>query len=111
MQESPEDLGESSHFDAYSRHGRGAGPTGRLGTAGADSRRAIAGRLRQVRRECYGEDGIYSLAVALGLPARTWENYEHGVTIPGEILLRFLVLTSTSPRWLLTGEGRRLTPP
>jgi hypothetical protein len=41
------------------------------------------------------------------LPTRTWLNYERGVTIPGEVLLRFIDLTSAEPRWLLTGQGPR----
>jgi len=41
----------------------------------------------------------------LGLPARTWWNFENGVTIPGDILLRFLQHTNADAHWLLTGEG------
>jgi hypothetical protein len=47
------------------------------------------------------------LAEALGLPYRTWMNYEEGVNIPGLVLLRFIEVASVEPRWLLTGEGRR----
>jgi hypothetical protein len=65
----------------------------------------LAFRIRQVRRELYGEDGITELAEALGLPARTWRNIEDGVKVTGEVLLRFLVLTGAEPHWLLTGEG------
>jgi hypothetical protein len=45
----------------------------------------------------------------LSLPARTWMNYERGVTVPGEVLLRFLDTTGTNPHWLLTGEGKRMS--
>lgn len=66
-----------------------------------------ATRLRDVRVELYGEHGGPALARALGLPARTWYNYETGVTIPAEILLEFAELTGVQLRWLLSGEGPR----
>ncbi len=47
----------------------------------------------------------------IGLPSRTWCNYESGVTIPGEVLLRFLAITDTEPLWLLDGEGPRYRRP
>lgn len=66
---------------------------------------AFNARVRQVRREVYGEEGIPLLAGELGIPPRTWENLEAGVTIPGPVLLKFLALTGVSPDWLLEGEG------
>ncbi len=73
---------------------------------------ALAGRLRLIRCEIFGEHGGPELADQLGVPLRTWLNYESGVTIPGEVLLRFLEITGTKPVWLLDGEGRkyRTTP-
>ncbi len=68
---------------------------------------ALAGRLRDVRLAMYGEDGGPLLAETLGLPARTWANYESGVTIPGLVILRFIEVTGVEPHWLLTGEGLR----
>jgi hypothetical protein len=41
------------------------------------------------------------------LPARTWYNYETGVTVPAEVLLGFIDQTGANPTWLLTGEGAR----
>jgi hypothetical protein len=73
----------------------------------ASSKAAIAGRLRLLRTEFFGEHGGPVLADLLGLPFRTWLNYEDGVTIPGEILLQFLEITGAEPRWLLRGEGLR----
>ncbi len=73
----------------------------------ASSKAAIAGRLRLIRSELFGEHGVPELAYQLGLPFRTWFNYEAGVTIPGEVLVRFLVLTDTEPLWLLRHEGPR----
>jgi hypothetical protein len=47
------------------------------------------------------------LARRLGLPARTWYNYETGVTVPAEVLLGFIEQTGVNPTWLLSGEGPR----
>ena len=69
---------------------------------------ALAHRLHEVRIELYGDDGGPLLAELLGLPARTWANYESGVTIPGLVLLRFIEVTGVEPRWLLAGDGRRV---
>jgi hypothetical protein len=55
--------------------------------------------------ELFGEHGGPELARKLDLPARTWYNYETGVTVPAEVLLGFIDQTGTNPLWLLTGEG------
>ena len=68
----------------------------------------IAVRVRELREDLYGEDGLENLAAALGVPAQTWRNYESGVTMPAEVLLEFLTLTGTDPNWLLTGDGERM---
>lgn len=68
-------------------------------------RRALAGRLLAIRMELYGEHGGAELARQLGVPLPTWANYERGVTIPGDVLLRFLVVTCAEVRWLLHGAG------
>ena len=39
------------------------------------------------------------------MPARTWYNYETGVTVPAEVLLGFIDQTGANPLWLLSGEG------
>src|SRR3954449_1302441 len=65
----------------------------------------LAERLRSVRIELYGERGGPELARQLEIPNRTWYNYEIGVTVPAEILLRFLEVTTVEPYWLLHGEG------
>jgi hypothetical protein len=67
----------------------------------------IAKRLSEVREERFGVHGVAVLAGALGLPPRTWMHYESGVTIPGEVLLRFIETTGADPHWLLTGTGRK----
>jgi hypothetical protein len=66
---------------------------------------AVGHRLRVVRHEKYGPIGAPLLAMTLGLPLRTWLNYEAGVTIPGEVLLRFIEAAQVDAHWLLTGEG------
>ena len=74
----------------------------------------LASRLKEIRTERFGERGGPELARRLGLPIRTWYNYETGVTVPSEVLLRFIELTEVEPRWLLHGDGpryRRGQPP
>ena len=70
--------------------------------------RDLAGRVREIRRQVFGEQGGPRLAEALGLPDRTWRNYEAGVTIPAPVILRFIEVCGASPHWLLTGEGEPL---
>ena len=68
----------------------------------------ISLRLREIRQELFGEHGGPELARRLNLPARTWYNYETGVTVPAEVLLNFIEQTATNPVWLLSGEGPKL---
>jgi hypothetical protein len=67
----------------------------------------LSDRLRSLRTEFYGERGGPDLARTLGIPVRTWYNYENGVTVPAEIILRIVELTSVEPVWLLRGEGTK----
>ncbi|MHC5541558.1 S24 family peptidase [Singulisphaera rosea] len=66
---------------------------------------SLSRRLREVRQELFGEHGGPELARRLGLPARTWYNYETGVTVPAEVLLAFIEQTGANPAWLLSGDG------
>ena len=66
---------------------------------------SLAERLRTIRAELYGERGGPELARRLELPIRTWYNYEAGVTVPAEVVLRFVELTAVEPLWLLHGKG------
>jgi len=68
-------------------------------------RHSIAARVRAIRIDHDGVQGGPFLAEALGIPFRVWRNYEAGVTIPSEVILGFIKLTSTNPNWLLTGLG------
>ncbi len=65
----------------------------------------LSERLRDLRTEFYGERGGPDLARTLAIPVRTWYNYETGVTVPAEIILRIVELTAVEPVWLLRGEG------
>jgi hypothetical protein len=68
---------------------------------------SLSRRLRIIRQEIFGEHGGPELARRLNLPARTWYNYETGVTVPAEVLLGFIEQTGANPMWLLNGEGSR----
>ena len=67
----------------------------------------LASRMQQIRVEMFGDEGFGILSGALNIPARTWENFEKGVLIPGWTLLQFIELTGVEPQWLLTGNGER----
>ncbi len=67
----------------------------------------LACRVREVREDLYGEHGGPLLAEDVGVPFRTWLNYEGGCTIPAQVILKFIETTQTHPHWLLTGEGTK----
>jgi hypothetical protein len=67
----------------------------------------LAKRVRETREDLYGVAGAPRLAEQLGLPTRTWLNYEAGIVIPAAAILRFIEVARVSPHWLLTGEGDR----
>ena len=58
---------------------------------------SLSRRLREIRQEIFGEHGGPELARRLNLPARTWYNYETGVTVPAEVLLGFIEQTGANP--------------
>ncbi len=68
---------------------------------------ALAPRVREIRLEMFGEDGISSVSQSMHIPAQTWENFENGVAIPAWIILQFIEITGVEAHWLLTGEGER----
>jgi hypothetical protein len=68
-------------------------------------RAALAGRIVALRSELFGQRGRAEMARHLGLPLRTWYNYEAGTAIPAEVVLRIVELTSAEPGWLLYGTG------
>ena len=65
----------------------------------------LAERLAALRSELYGDRGGPEMARRLGIPVRTWYNYEGGVTVPAEVILKIIELTSVEAVWLLHGEG------
>src|SRR5579875_3267804 len=66
---------------------------------------ALAERLASLRAELFGERGGPEMARCLGIPVRTWYNYEAGVTVPAEVILKIIELRSIEPIWLLHGKG------
>src|SRR5271163_1520978 len=66
---------------------------------------ALAERLAALRSELYGDRGGPEMARRVGIPVRTWYNYEGGVTVPAEVILKIIELTSVEAVWLLHGEG------
>ena len=76
-----------------------------------EATRGLARRIREIRVEQFGECGGALLAEILGLPERTWHNYESGVTIPAPVILHFVEVTGADPRWLRTGQGDRYGDP
>jgi hypothetical protein len=66
---------------------------------------SLAERLSSLRAELFGDRGGPELARQLALPVRTWYNYESGVTVPAEVILRIIELTNVEPMWLLHGKG------
>ena len=55
---------------------------------------ALAERLAALRSELYGDRGGPEMARRLGIPVRTWYNYEGGVTVPAEVILKIIELTA-----------------
>ncbi|MDR3639252.1 MAG: hypothetical protein P4L84_35955 [Isosphaeraceae bacterium] len=71
-----------------------------------DSLASLGDRLRQVRIEIFGDDGIDELAEQLGMAPQTWRNFEAiGELISAAQLHEFVELTGTHPLWLLRGQG------
>ena len=66
---------------------------------------ALAERLGALRLELFGDRGGPEMARRLAIPVRTWYNYEGGVTVPAEVVLKIIELTSVEPAWLLHGKG------
>jgi hypothetical protein len=76
-------------------------------------RAALAERIVSLRSELFGQRGGAEMSRLLGLPLRTWYNYEAGTAIPAEVVLRIIELTAVEPGWLLHGRGpkyRRTRP-
>src|SRR6476620_10163265 len=109
-----------SGFSSHQHNVQHSGGSGRFPDAGSSAvarkktpkvrvnvKASLSRRLREIRQELFGEHGGPELARRLGLPARTWYNYETGVTVPAEVLLGFIDQTGANPAWLLSGDGPR----
>ncbi len=68
-------------------------------------------RVQEIRLEVFGDNksGVEAIASLLSIPAKTWENFEEGVTMPAPLMLHFIVATGANPEWLLTGSGSRFS--
>jgi hypothetical protein len=75
------------------------------------AKHTLSERLASLRAELFGDRGGPELARRLGLPIRTWYNYEAGVTVPAEVILKIIELTSVEPMWLLHGRGPKFRRP
>jgi hypothetical protein len=71
------------------------------------ARLALAKRLVVLRSEVYGDRGAPEVARLIGIPLRTWYNYEKGVTVPAEIILKIIEVTSVEAQWLIDRKGPR----
>jgi hypothetical protein len=69
------------------------------------AKQTLSERLAALRAEIFGDRGGPELARRLGLPIRTWYNYEAGVTVPAEVILKIIELTAVEPMWLLHGRS------
>jgi hypothetical protein len=70
----------------------------------------LADRIVALRTELFGERGRADMARWLGVPLRTWYNYEEGTAIPAEVVLRIIERTSVEAEWLLNGTGPKYRP-
>jgi hypothetical protein len=66
-------------------------------------RKVLASRLEILRKNHFGEHGSAACAASVGIPYRSWWNYERGIAVPGEVILRVIELTNVEPMWLLHG--------
>jgi hypothetical protein len=73
--------------------------------AAVRQKHTLSERIAALRAEVFGDRGGPELARRLGLPIRTWYNYEGGVTVPAQVVLKIIELASVEPMWLLHGRG------
>jgi hypothetical protein len=82
-------------------------PRAKTPTASIVTKQSLAQRLVALRTELFGPRGGPEMARRIGIPIRSWYNYELGITVAGEVMLRIIELTNAEPRWLLHGAGPR----
>jgi hypothetical protein len=71
--------------------------------------KALAKRIRELRRRHFGPRGKAELARRLDLPLAEYERFERGKLPPGELMVRLCELTGEDLQWLLTGVPARGT--
>jgi len=71
--------------------------------------KALAQRIKELRRRHFGPRGKDLFAQRLGLPADEIARYERGGVPPGEVMVRMCELTGEDLQWLLTGVAARGT--
>lgn len=82
-------------------------PRKKIAPEKAQAKSILSDRLKEIRVELFGDRGGPDLARVLRIPARTWYNYEMGVTVPAELILHFIEVTRVEPKWLLSGLGEK----
>lgn len=69
---------------------------------------SLGERLRLIRVELFGENGIDELARLLNIESSAWQSYEtRPERMPALVMLWFISVTGADPTWLLHGRGRR----
>ena len=71
--------------------------------------KALAERIRELRRRHFGTRGRAQFAERLNLPLNEYARYERGTVPPGEVLVRICDATGEDLQWLLTGTASRGT--
>ena len=71
--------------------------------------KALAERIREIRRRHFGARGKPEFARRLGVTDEEYERYERGLVPPGELLVRICELTGEDLQWLLVGVPSRQT--
>lgn len=71
--------------------------------------KALAERIRQLRRRHFGPRGKDEFARQLGIRLDEYEGFERGKLPPGELMVRMCELTGEDLQWLLTGVAGRGT--
>lgn len=71
--------------------------------------KALAKRLRELRRRHFGPRGKAEFAQRLQIPLDEYERYERGTLPPGELMVRACEVTGEDLQWLLTGVAARGT--
>lgn len=75
----------------------------------SDAQKALAKRIRELRRRHFGSGGKDRFAQRLGIDASEYARYEREALPDGELMVRMCELTGEDLQWLLTGRAARGT--